>query len=97
MSGRLRSTFVAVAFLPGIVACRPGDRAMYFIAHIDSLPPDERPDDWLQTRSLMLRLAPYEGEAAPDFALKMKDSETTIRLSEYHADRPRVLIFGSYT
>lgn len=97
MRARICLSLVAVALLAGIVACRPGDRAMYFIAHVDSLPPDERPPDWEQTRSLMLRLAPYEGEPAPDFALQLKDSETTIRLSEYHPDRPRVLIFGSYT
>ncbi len=97
MRARIPLAFIAVALLAGLVACRPGDQAMYFIAHVDSLPPDERPPDWKHTRSLMLRLAPYEGEPAPDFALQLKDSETTIRLSEYHPDRPRVLIFGSYT
>ena len=38
-----------------------------------------------------------EGDAAPDFELPSLDGERTVRLSELAADRPVVLVFGSYT
>lgn len=40
---------------------------------------------------------PKLGERAPDFELERADGKGTIRLSEYHTDRPVVLVFGSWT
>jgi hypothetical protein len=41
--------------------------------------------------------APAVGEAAPDFTLKTPDGKQTITRSKFQADRPLVLIFGSFT
>ena len=68
-----------------------------FIQRVDSEPPEKRPKDWERTKALMARRAPAVGEAAPDFALKTSDGRQSVKLSEYHPDKPRVLIFGSYT
>jgi hypothetical protein len=68
-----------------------------FIQRVDSEPPEERPKDWERTKALMGRRAPAVGEAAPDFTLKTSDGRQSVKLSEYHPDKPRVLIFGSYT
>lgn len=37
------------------------------------------------------------GDLAPDFELKYKKSEETVRLSSFRGDRPVALVFGSYT
>ncbi len=37
------------------------------------------------------------GQMAPDFALKTKEQDRTVRLSSFRGKRPVVLVFGSYT
>jgi hypothetical protein len=40
---------------------------------------------------------PAVGQPAPDFTLRRLESEETVTLSEVAANRPVVLVFGSYT
>lgn len=51
------------------------------------------PPLWNSARAGALAL----GDPAPDFHLATVDKSTQIRLSEFRANRPVVLIFGSYT
>jgi peroxiredoxin len=37
------------------------------------------------------------GDLAPDFRLKRYDNSSWVQLAGFRADRPVVLIFGSYT
>ena len=37
------------------------------------------------------------GDSAPDFELRYKKSDQTVRLSSFRGEKPVVLIFGSYT
>ena len=37
------------------------------------------------------------GDPAPDFRLPTLDRASTVQLSQFHGDRPVVLVFGSYT
>ncbi len=37
------------------------------------------------------------GDAAPDFSLKIRGGEQTIRLSSFRGKKPVALVFGSYT
>lgn len=37
------------------------------------------------------------GDVAPDFELKYKQSDETVRLSSFRGEKPVALIFGSYT
>lgn len=57
----------------------------------------ERPKNWDQVKRLGRRRAPAVGEVAPDFTLPALDDDRPITRSQYQADRPLVLIFGSYT
>jgi len=94
MKGVILVTAVAMIVAIG---CRRGDPADKMIGMVDRMPPEKRPVNWQQTRSLMERKAPAVGQPAPDFTLKTLDGTKTISLSAFHDDRPRVLIFGSYT
>jgi len=80
-----------------LMGCRRGDPADQMIKMVDAMPPEDRPYDWARTKALMARRPPAVGEPAPDFTLKTLDGSGTVTLSEFHPDRPRVLIFGSYT
>jgi hypothetical protein len=40
---------------------------------------------------------PDQGAIAPDFTLKLLNSDETVRLSDRLGKRPVVLVFGSYT
>jgi hypothetical protein len=82
--------------IPGF-GCKQGDPAEHWARMVDQMPPQDRPTDWARTKALMARRAPAVGDPAPDFALSTLDGTETIKLSEYHHDRPRVLIFGSFT
>jgi len=73
------------------------DPAQEMIARVDQMPPDKRPPDWERTKSLMQRPAPKVGDPAPDFTLKTTKGGESITLSRFHPDRPRVLIFASFT
>lgn len=39
----------------------------------------------------------HVGDPAPDFELRRQDKSGSVRLSSFKADRPVVLVFGSYT
>ena len=73
------------------------DQAPWFIAEVDRAPAEKRPPNWEHTKSLMARPVPAVGADAPDFTLKTVDGSTTITRSKFHADRPLVLVFGSFT
>ena len=68
--------------------------ALSFSAIADAQPkrpfqrPNQRPPDKLK-----------EGDAAPDFTLRLMDGNEgeTVTLSDYAGKRPVALIFGSYT
>ncbi len=59
--------------------------------------PDQKPHDRQNAQALRARRAPAVGELAPDFTLRTLDGKSTIQRSEFHKDRPLVLILGSYT
>lgn len=40
---------------------------------------------------------PNPGQPAPDFTLRTPDGKETVRLSEYRANKPTVLVFGNFT
>ena len=101
-STRLAPVGLALALLPmtGCATNRdpdPGDFATRWIAEMDRRPPEERVPNWDEIRSLMMRPAPAVGDAAPVFALEMDDGTGTVRLAQLHANKPVVLVFGSWT
>ncbi len=77
--------------------CSSGDPAPGFIAEVDRAPAEKRPPNWEHTKALMARPAPRVGDAAPEFSLNTVDGARTITRSKFHADRPLVLVFGSFT
>jgi hypothetical protein len=48
---------------------------------------------WTNARKGQLKA----GDIAPDFTVKTLDSRTPVRLASLWADKPVVLVFGSYT
>ncbi len=48
---------------------------------------------WLRARAGHLKV----GDAAPDFALATYDKKSSVQLSYLRAQKPVVLVFGSYT
>jgi hypothetical protein len=48
---------------------------------------------WMQARKGTLKV----GDAAPDFTVKTLNTKTPVRLASLWAERPVVLVFGSYT
>lgn len=48
---------------------------------------------WMVARAGTLQ----PGDQAPDFELVTHDTSDTVRLSDFHGERPVVLVFGSYT
>jgi len=77
--------------------CSSEDPAAAFIQQVDQAPPEKRPPDWERTKALMARRPPAVGETAPDFTLRTVDEKASIIRSQFHPDRPLVLIFGSFT
>jgi hypothetical protein len=77
--------------------CRTADPAAHFIAQLDHAPPEKRPKNWEQTKSLIARPAPQVGQLAPDFTLPSSDGAEAITRSAWQMGRPLVLIFGSFT
>ncbi len=73
------------------------DIATHWMQEMDALPAEEQVPNWDNTRALMMRQAPRPGDPAPDFELQTRHGEGVIRLSEFQAARPVVLIFGSWT
>ncbi len=78
-------------------ANRNEDFVAVWMAEMDAKPAAEQVPNWENTRTLMTRQPPQPGEVAPDFALESRDGDGEIRLSEFRAARPVVLIFGSWT
>lgn len=68
-----------------------------YMRQVDQMPPEKRPPEWEKTKRLMARKAPRAGSAAPDFTLATPDGRKQITRSKFHADRPLVLVFGSFT
>ncbi|NOT02077.1 MAG: hypothetical protein HOP29_15805 [Phycisphaerales bacterium] len=68
-----------------------------YIRMVDAKPADERPPGWEDVKTWMARRAPAVNEKAPDFTLPTDDGDATITRSDFHENRPLVLIFGSYT
>ena len=73
------------------------DPAAEFVAETDRAPADQRPPNWAHIKALMARRPPAVGEPAPDFELPTPDGKSRIRRSAFHAGRPLVLVFGSFT
>ena len=71
--------------------------AQRWIASMDAKPPEERVPNWQTIRTLMMREPPKVGDKAPDFSLKSRTGDETIRLSQFEGKKPVVLIFGSWT
>jgi len=42
-------------------------------------------------------MAPRVGESAPDFELQDVSGQHTVRLSDFHGQKPVALVFGSFT
>lgn len=97
MRRRLLFGFFVVGMVSMFGCSSGGDPAPGFIAGIDRAPAEKRPPNWERTKALMARPVPKVGDAAPDFTLKTVDGSTTITRSKFHADRPLVLVFGSFT
>jgi len=96
---RIAASVLSILLLSG---CMHGgkmknDPAAEMIAQVDQSPPEKRPPNWEVTRALMMRKAPAVGEIATDFTLATADGKSTITRSRYQADRPLVLVFGSFT
>lgn len=89
--------FLILAAGVPFIGCHRGDPAERMIRMVDAMPPERQPPDWARTKALMSRRPPAVGEPAPDFTLPKLDGSGSITLSRFAADRPRVLIFGSFT
>ncbi|MHC4990960.1 MAG: hypothetical protein ACYTJ0_19895 [Planctomycetota bacterium] len=96
-----KSTLACLAFAAILSGCASTtstpDEAALFIRDMDSRPPEEQVPNWEETRAMMLRGAPSVGDVAPDFELRTREGDGTIRLSEFQPTKPVVLIFGSWT
>ncbi len=77
--------------------CQSVDPAARFITRMDRAPAEERPKGWEGVKSLMARRAPAVGQPAPEFTLPTLGSKQTVTRSAFQAERPLVLIFGSFT
>src|SRR5262249_29119502 len=99
LSSKLRSIQLTLGLvsLSLLVGCHTADPAQKFISRMDCAPPEKRPKNWEQTRSLMIRPAPAVGQPAPNFSLPTRDGTETVNVNDYQAGRPLVLIFGSFT
>ena len=73
------------------------DPARQFMEKMEQARPEERVPNWEHVKTLMARVAPAVGEAAPDFSLKTLDGKATVTLSKFKGEKPVFLIFGSYT
>lgn len=80
-----------------LCGCSTVDPAPRMIRAVERMPPEKRPPNWEKTKERMSRRAPTVGEVAPDFSLSARDGSTVITRSIHQADRPLVLIFGSFT
>lgn len=88
---------LALTVVAATVGCRTTDPAEQFISRMDQAPAEKRPKNWEQTKTLMSRPAPAVGQVAPDFTLPTLAGTPPITRSVHQADRPLVLIFGSFT
>ena len=86
-----------VSLLAACATSNNQDFVAQWMQEMDALPAEEQVPNWEHTRALMVRQAPRPGDPAPDFALQTRHSDDVIRLSEFQANRPVVLIFGSWT
>ena len=93
-AGQLLFAAILLLILAG---CRSPDPALRFIAQTDRAPVEKRPKDWEHTKKLMARTVPTVGQSAPDFTLPTLDGAQTVTRSVHQANRPLVLIFGSFT
>lgn len=84
-----RFPFVRLTVIAGLAAAstRAQSGADDAARRPSARPPDSQP----------AQRAPAVGEAAPDFTLKSRDGKQEITRSKFQADRPLVLIFGSFT
>ena len=97
MKPRLLFGFLAVGIVSMFGCSSGGDPAPKFIAEVDRAPAEKRPPNWEHTKALMARPVPKVGDPAPDFTLKTVDGAATITRSQFQADRPLVLVFGSFS
>jgi hypothetical protein len=99
MNAQPTSRWLTAICLLLLIGCAPTaeQKAAQFMARMDAAPPSERVPNWEHTRAMMLRQPPAVGDPAPDFSLTTCDGSQSIRLSEFRAGRPVVLIFGSWT
>jgi hypothetical protein len=86
--------FVLVAGL-AIAMRQPPDRFGAIMAKMPPLAFMVLPFEplWMDARAGHLQV----GDAAPDFALKTLDGTAEVQLASFRAQRPVVLVFGSYT
>ena len=97
MNKAYRRMVICLGLIVLAIGCRSKDRTQEWFRHMESKPPDQRVKGYEQVKARMLRVPPQVGAKAPDFTLKTSDEKQSITLSEYFPDRPRVLIFASYT
>ena len=90
-----RSALCLLVFVGGCMT--PRQKMDYYIKMVDAKPADQRPPDWENTRRLIQRPAPKVGDIAPDFSLPILDQKMSLTRSTYQADKPLVLVFGSFT
>lgn len=89
---------LAIASVALAGCARPDvDPAVGMIRQMDQAPAEKRPPNWEVTKALMQRRAPTVGEIAPDFTLTTVGGKSTITRSKFQADRPLVMVFGSFT
>lgn len=91
----LNSGMLLVLFI--VIGCSPDDQMAMFVKQMDSAPASERPPNWDEVKRLMARSAPAVGAFAPDFSLATLEGQQSLTMSRHRADRPLVLIFGSFT
>jgi hypothetical protein len=100
---RCIASIIAAMVIVVSAGCHPGSKSMSndpaseMIAQVDQAPLEKRPPNWEVTKALMTRHAPEVGSIAPDFTLTTADGKSTVTRSKFQADRPLVLVFGSFT
>ena len=93
--GGLLSLWVAACAALFAVMCQPPETFGRVMAHVPGPAFLLLPFETLWTRARAGNL--HIGDTAPDFSLLTLDKSESIRLSRLSAQKPVVLVFGSYT
>jgi hypothetical protein len=93
--GALLLLWVATCAALFAVMCQPPETFGRVMAHVPGPAFLLLPFETLWTRARAGNL--HSGDTAPDFSLLTLDKSETVRLSSLTAQKPVVLVFGSYT